>query len=281
MKNHGDGATPLWLTEFAWGSGTPDQFCKNKGLTGQRDLLVSSYRLFLQNRKIWNIQRVYWFLWRDAEPGSVFAGYCSICGTAGLFRYNRTAKPAYTAFRGFTAETTPPVASIAAGPVQGSFIKDSTPTFTLASNEAGSTFVCRYDAAPFTACPSPYTRATPLPNGPHTFYFRAIDAPGNESQIRSRSFTVDTIPPQTTITTGPSESTTDRTPTFTFSASQSGSTFACRFDSQPFAPCSGPGASHTPSTPLTIGSHTFDVRAIDRAKNIDPTPARRTFSVTF
>ncbi len=281
MKSHADGLTPLWLTEFAWGSGAPDNFCKNKGLVGQRDLLVSSYRLFLENRKAWNIQRVYWFLWRDAEPGSVFAGYCSICGSAGLLRYNRTAKPALAAFRGFSAETTPPVGSIAAGPIQGSFTKDSTPTFSLASNEAGSTFVCRYDAAPFTACPTPYTRAAPLPNGPHTFHFKAIDAPGNESQIRSRSFTVDTIPPQTTIATGPSESTTDRTPTFTFSASQSGSTFACRFDAQTFTPCSGPGASHTPSTPLTIGSHSFDVRAIDRAQNIDPTPARRTFSVTF
>ena len=40
MKAHGDGATPLWLTESAWGSGAPDNFCKNKGLTGQRDLLV-------------------------------------------------------------------------------------------------------------------------------------------------------------------------------------------------------------------------------------------------
>ena len=36
MKNHGDAATPLWITEFAWGSGPPDQFCNNKGLTGQQ-----------------------------------------------------------------------------------------------------------------------------------------------------------------------------------------------------------------------------------------------------
>ncbi len=34
MKSHADGLTPLWLTEFAWGSGPPDQFCKNKGLSG-------------------------------------------------------------------------------------------------------------------------------------------------------------------------------------------------------------------------------------------------------
>ena len=106
MKNRGDGATPLWLTEFAWGSGPPDQFCTNKGLAGQRDLLVSSFRMILQNRKTWNVQRLFWFLWRD-PTGSDFATYCSFCGTAGLLRHNRTAKPAYAAFRGFTAETTP------------------------------------------------------------------------------------------------------------------------------------------------------------------------------
>jgi hypothetical protein len=280
MKNRGDGATPLWLTEFAWGSGPPDQFCTNKGLTGQRDLLVNSFRMILQDRKTWNVQRLFWFLWRDPEPGSTFATYCSFCGTAGLLRHNRTAKPAYTAFRGFTAETTRPVASITSGPAQGSFIKDSTPTFSFASNEAGSTFVCRYDSNPFTACRSPSTRATPLANGAHTFSVKAIDAPGNESLIVSRSFTVDTVPPQTTITSGPSGATADTTPTFTFSSSESGSAFRCRYDSQAFAPCSGPGASHTPSTPLTAGSHSFDVTAIDKAKNFDPTPARRTFTVT-
>ena len=129
-----------------------------------------------------------------AEPGSVFAGYCSICGTAGLLRYNRTAKPAYTAFRGFTAETTPPVASITAGPTQGSFINDSTPTFSFASNEAGSTFVCRFDAAPFTACSSPYTRGRAAPERPpHLLTSRRSTPPGTRAQIRSRSFTVDTV----------------------------------------------------------------------------------------
>ena len=225
------------------------------------------------------MQRLFWFLWRDPEPGSSSTTYCSFCGTAGLFRYNRTAKPAYPAFRSFTAETTRPVASIIGGPVQGAFVKDSTPTFSFATNEPGSTFVCRYDAAPFTACSSPSTRATPLPNGAHTFSVRAIDAPGNESAVVSRSFTVDTLPPQTTITSGPSGSTADTTPTFTFSSSEAGSTFRCRFDSQAFAPCSGPGASHTPSSPLSVGGHSFEVLAIDRAKNMDPTPASRAFTV--
>jgi putative glycosyl hydrolase len=278
MTNHGDGATPLWITEFAWGSGPPDQFCKNKRETGQRDLLISSFNLILQNRTAWNLQRLYWFLWRDPASGSDYAQFCSICGTAGLLRNDRTKKPAYNAFTGFTAETTRPVASISGGPSAGSFTNDSTPTFSFASNEAGSTFVCRYDSSPFTACSSPYTRS--LANGAHTFSVKAIDAPGNESLIVSRSFTVDTVPPQTTITSGPSGSTADTTPTFTFSSSESGSAFRCRYDSQAFAPCSGPGASHTPSTPLSLGSHSFAVTAIDKAKNFDPTPARRTFTVT-
>ncbi len=282
MTNHGDAVTPLWITEFAWGSGPPDpdpRRCKDKGPTGQQAHLTASYNMFLNNRKSWNLQRVFWFLWRDPAPGSPYASLCSLCDSGGLLRYDRTAKLAHGAFTGFTAETTPPAASITGGPGQGSFIKDRTPTFSFASNEPGSTFVCRFDASYFTACSSPFTRGSPLADGAHVFSVKAIDAPGNESAIVSRSFTVDTIPPQTTITSGPSGSTTDRTPTFTFSSSQPGSTFACRFDSQAFAPCSGPGARHTPSTPLSVGSHSFDVRATDRAKNTDPTPARRTFTV--
>jgi hypothetical protein len=280
MTGHADGATPLWLTELAWGSGPPDQFCKNKGLTGQRDLLSSSFKLILQNRKNWNVQRLFWFLWRDPAPGSEYASSCSICGTAGLLRYDRTPKPAYYAFKSFTAETTPPVAGITSGPSQGSFIKDPTPTFSFASNEAGSTFLCHFDAGSFKPCASPLITGSPLSDGTHTFYVKAIDAPGNESAVVSRSFTVDTVAPATTITAGPSGSTTDTTPTFKITSSESGSTFTCRFDSQAFAACSGPGASHTPSTPLSAGGHTFEVRATDKAKNTDPTPAKHTFTLT-
>ena len=48
MKNRGDAATPLWLTELAWGSAPPDGFGLNKGLTGQAQMLTSSYNMILQ-----------------------------------------------------------------------------------------------------------------------------------------------------------------------------------------------------------------------------------------
>ena len=279
MTSNTDGSTPLWLTEFAWGSGPPDSSGHNVGLAGQQQLLDSSFKLILSNRRNWNVQRIFWFFWRDPQAGSQYDDLCPICGTAGLLRYDRTAKPAYSTFRGFTAETTPPVASITAGPTQGSFTNDPTPTFTFTSNELGSTFSCHFDAGSFTNCSSPLTRGSPLADGAHTFYVKAIDAPGNESAVRARLFSVDTQAPQTTITAGPSGPTTDNTPTFTFASSESGSTFQCRFDFEAFAACSGPGASHTPSAALSPGSHSFEVRATDKAMNTDPTPATRTFLV--
>jgi secreted trypsin-like serine protease len=89
----------------------------------------------------------------------------------------------------------------------------------------------------------------------------------------------DTDPPETTITLGPTGPTNDPTPTFGFSSDEPGSSFECRFDADPFGPCSGPGASHTPAAPLADGAHTFEVRATDPPDNIDPTPASRSFTV--
>ena len=211
MVNRADGATPLWITEIAWGSDPPDRFGINKGLAGQQRMLRDSYNLILQNRNAWNVQRLFWYLWRD--PPASGGNACSFCGSAGLLRYNRTAKPAYSTFRGFTAETIRPQATITAGPAHGSFTRDPTPSFSFRSNEAGSTFMCRVDAGPFKICSSPYTLPR-LSDGAHAFRLKAIDAPGNESVIVLRSFTVDThAPPAPQITdTDPNSPADDNAP---------------------------------------------------------------------
>ena len=122
-------------------------------------------------------------------------------------------------------------------------------------------------------CGSPRTPSTPLADGTHTFSVKAIDVAGNQS----------------TVSPAPSPSTRcrrrrrsprarptaarppDHTPTFGFVSSQAGSTFQCRFDAELFAACSGPGDTHTPATDLTTGTHSFEVRATDKASHVDPT----------
>jgi hypothetical protein len=64
-------------------------------------------------------------------------------------------------------------------------------------------------------------------------------------------------------------------PAFTFSSPELGVTFQCRLDLGAFAPCTSP-ATFSGFTP---GAHTFFVRAVDGAGNVDPTPASMAFTV--
>ena len=52
------------------------------------------------------------------------------------------------------------------------------PHFTFTSDEAGSTFQCRVDAAAFSTCSSPHD-PTGLSEGSHTFQVRATDTDGH------------------------------------------------------------------------------------------------------
>lgn len=85
----------------------------------------------------------------------------------------------------------------------------------------------------------------------------------------------DVTPPNTTITSGPSGSTNDPTPTFAFNTAEANSTFQCKLDAGSFGSCASPKTlAH-----LDDGNHTFSVRAVDRDGNPDPTPATRTINV--
>ena len=91
----------------------------------------------------------------------------------------------------------------------------------------------------------------------------------------SASTSLDIVPPETTITAGPTGVMANQTPTFAFASSEPGSTFECRVDGGAFTPCISP---HSVGT-LSAGAHTFEVRAIDSAGNSDPTPAGQSFVV--
>ena len=183
------------------------------------------------------------------------------------------------ATRDFTVDTAAPETTIDSGP-SGTITTDQA-DFTFSSNEAGSTFECRVDSEAFADCSGPGAShtATALTDGPHRFEVRATDEAGNtDATPATRDFTVDTAAPETTIDSGPSGTITTDQADFTFSSNEAGSTFECRVDSEAFADCSGPGASHT-ATALTDGPHRFEVRATDEAGNTDATPATRDFTV--
>jgi hypothetical protein len=82
-------------------------------------------------------------------------------------------------------------------------------------------------------------------------------------------FVLDVVPPKTTITSGPSARTRNRTATFRFRSSEAGSTFRCRLDGGATRSCSSPRMYRN----LRPGLHTFRVRAIDPAGNVDLSPA--------
>jgi uncharacterized delta-60 repeat protein len=88
--------------------------------------------------------------------------------------------------------------------------------------------------------------------------------------------TGDQTAPQTTINSGPSGTTSETTPTFTFSSTEVGSTFACRVDSGATVACSSPYTTNF----LPDGPHSFEVRASDPDRNLDPTPDARAFTVS-
>lgn len=97
----------------------------------------------------------------------------------------------------------------------------------------------------------------------------ALAADGNPSITRAYVARQDRASPDTSIVTGPSSPSSDNTPTFAFTATEVGSTFACRFDGGSFTPCQSP---HT-GPALSDGPHRFEVRAADSASNVDVSPA--------
>jgi parallel beta-helix repeat protein len=173
----------------------------------------------------------------------------------------------------WTVDTAPPDTTITSQPTNPSTSTSAAYSFT--SSETGSSFQCKLDAGAFAACTSP-TTLTGLLDGPHTFSVKATDAAGNADPTPATfTWIVDTGPPDTTITSQPTNPSAEQGPSFSFTSSEAGSTFQCKLDAGTFATCTSPNAL----TGLADGSHTFSVRAVDAVGNLDPSPASYTWTV--
>src|SRR5207247_3179273 len=134
----------------------------------------------------------------------------------------------------------------------------------------------RIDGGSWSSCTSPETLSPALGAGSHTFHVRATDQAGNtDGSPASYTWTVDLAAPNTTIDSHPNDPSNNTGPSFSFSSSETGSSFECRIDGGSWSSCTSP---HSLSS-LSAGSHTFDVRATDPAGNTAASPATYTSTV--
>lgn len=187
-------------------------------------------------------------------------------------------------------DTTPPETTILSRPPDPS--ESTAASFTYESNEAGSSFECELDGAPFAACPATGIAYAGLAAGPHSFQVRAMDPSGNvDPTAAGYSFDVvlpatapppppppalspPPLAPETRIVGKPSAKTRDRTPTFRFASSSAGVAFQCSLDRGPFHSCRSPFTTKR----LSPGKHLLRVRAIGGGL-VDRTPAAVHFKV--
>ncbi|MBI4288416.1 MAG: S8 family serine peptidase, partial [Chloroflexi bacterium] len=186
----------------------------------------------------------------------------------------------------FGTDATPPT-------VPGSLARttpdsDNTPSFTWMASTDATTLVfeyrARFDSAPFASVGNvtAYTAPAALADGSHTFEVKAVDIAGNESNAASVTFIVDVTPP--TAPTGLVKTTPDSNnkPGFSWTASTDATSgldhYEVSMDSGAWNAI-GNVTGYTWLTALSAGSHTFQVKAVDKAGNTG-SPASVTFALT-
>jgi hypothetical protein len=174
----------------------------------------------------------------------------------------------------FAADTTAPDTTITAAPT--GTLDTGTAEVAFSASEP-SRFECRLDGSAYAECVSP-KQYTDLGNGDHVFEVRAIDTAGNvDTSPAAAAWTVeraDPTAPQTTLESAPSGTVSTSDAVISFSADEPG-TFECSLDGSAFGECDSPVSYND----LPDGTHTFEVRAIDRAGNVDASPAAATWTI--
>jgi CSLREA domain-containing protein len=171
----------------------------------------------------------------------------------------------------------PPLTTILSSPAVTT--TETTATFTFSADQAGATFACALDGADFTPCTSSVVYPD-LAAGSHLFEVLATNQFG-VAELAPVSYewtVVDGTAPETSIDLAPPATTANTTATFAFSSNELDAGFECRLDTTDplaFAGCSSPQTY----AGLSVGSHTFEVRAVDAAGNIDATPASYSWMV--
>jgi len=155
---------------------------------------------------------------------------------------------------------------------------NSTANFTYIAlpDDPGTTFECKLDAEAFAPCPEAGEGYAGLADGSHTFMVRAIAGGEPDLTPDTHTWTIDTDPPETTITGAPPNPNDGRSVSFSYRSDEPTSTFRCQLDTGAIQSCAAAGQSYAA---LLDGPHVFRVWASDNAANQDPAPAEYAFTV--
>jgi uncharacterized protein (TIGR03382 family) len=175
----------------------------------------------------------------------------------------------------FTMDTVAPPRPSITTPRSGIFIKDAT-LLVAGTAEAGSTVQLELDGQPVRTLQVDASGVWSLTldslnaEGAHSIKATVTDPAGHSVSSDTVIFTLDQTPPETRLSDGsPWVQDTPRSARVEFFAEEERSTFECSLDGVSFSACSSPVTFEN----LEDGEHTFQVRARDRAGNVDPTPA--------
>jgi len=205
-------------------------------------------------------------------------------------------RPAYDVFAAggpVIAPSAPVAARVSLDlPAQGAATNDSTPSFSgraVTGGGAAATVTVKVFAGDgdasqpiqiLTAVVAPdgsfsVDAAAPLPEGGYTARAEQTGDGGAAGVSDPHSFSVDTTPPTSALSGGPPAVTGARSARFVLAASEPNARFECRLDAGAFVPCASP-ASYAR---LALGPHSFAVRAVDAAGNVERFPTADTWRV--
>jgi RTX calcium-binding nonapeptide repeat (4 copies)/Domain of unknown function DUF11 len=159
----------------------------------------------------------------------------------------------------WVVDTTPPAVSVTHAPTGATTSTTASVGYTI--DDGTATVTCTFDGTLLGSCSSPI-ELTRLADGAHEVVVTATDPAGNHSS-RTIDWTVDSTPPEITITLAPTGTTASTTASVAYAVDDNNATVTCTLDGTPLSSCTSPIAM----SGLADGAHEVVITATDPAAN--------------
>ena len=162
---------------------------------------------------------------------------------------------------------TPPDPTITAKPSNPDSFGHSE-SFSFSDTDSTAKFKCSLDGGAYTLCTSGVSYPG-LVSGLHSFSVQAWDQNLSYHSVNTADWSWVITPPDPTISSGPDQpESISREATFAYADADSRGLFQCKLDDGAFVSCPSSGTSYTD---LSLGEHTFTVKATDQTGTYEST----------